>query len=171
MEEVILKRIKEMSSKNIDFIHYFKLDKGFDIVTYKNIEQLYLEFVYKYYLNGSISEIIDILENSHVQQNVLSNNNLGAFSLSIAINENELSNFLEEIFTENISSSTDDLIIFYKKGEEKLLILFKSFYPLIDVDKISLPHFCLYLTNKESINNLNKMFEEDENLICINCSY
>lgn len=171
MEEVILKRIKEMSEKNIDFIHYFRLEKGFDIVTYKNIEQLYLEFIYKYYLNGSISEIIDILENSHVQKNVLSNNNLGAFSLSIAINENEFSNFLEEIFTENISSCTDDLILFYKRGEKKLLILFKSFYPLIDVDKISLPHFCLYLNNEESIENLNKMFEEDENLICINCSY
>ena len=73
-------------------------------------------------------------------------------SLSVVIPFfNELET-IEEIFNDSISSYQENIILFYKRGEEKLLLLFKSFYPLSFTDKISLPHFCLYLSDKKTIN-------------------
>ena len=171
MEDIVWNRIKLLSTTDISLIHYFRLDKGLDIITYQNIEKLYLEFVYKHYLNSSISEIVDIINNSYIMKNINSDSNVEHFSLFIGVNEPEFSTHIENIFNDNISFYKESLILIYKRGEEKLLILFKSFYPLCYSDKISLPHFCLYLDDKKTINVLKKMMEPEESLITICCTF
>lgn len=171
MEDIVWNRIKVLSTTDISLIHYFKLDKGLDIIDYNNIEQLYLEFVYKHYLNSSISELVDVFNSSYIMKNINNDTSLEKFSLFIGINEPELSTYLEEVFTDNISLIEENLILFYKRGEKKLLILFKSFYPLIYSDKISLPHFCLYLSDKKTIEFLEKLMEPDENFVSMNCTF
>ena len=47
MEDIVWNRIKVLSTTDISLIHYFKLDKGLDIIDYNNIEQLYLESLQK----------------------------------------------------------------------------------------------------------------------------
>jgi len=171
MEDIVWNRIKLLSTTDISLIHYFRLDKGLNIITYKNIEQLYLEFIYKYYLNSSISDVVDILNNSYNMKNVINNTSLEHFSLFIAVNEPEFSTHIEETFNDSISSYQENIILFYKRGEEKLLILFKSFYPLSFTDKISLPHFCLYLSDKKTINFLEKMMDPEEDLLSMVCTF
>ena len=119
-----------------------------------------------------MSDFIDILEDKHKENNIFCNkNDLGSFSLLLALKEPELSQYLEDTFNTNLSTIDEDLILFYIKDESKLLILFKSFYPLDFVEKISLPHFCLYLDNKKTLDTLNGMFDKDENFLCINCKF
>ena len=171
MEDVVWQRVKMMTKTEISLIHYFRLEKGLDLIDYKNIELLYLEFIYKHYLNKSISELVDIFDNSFTMKNVIDKNSNDAFSIFIAINEPEFSTHVESLFNDNISSFDENIILFYKRGEEKLLILFKSFYPLSYTEKISLPHFCLYLSDKKTIDVLNKMMDKDENLVSISCTF
>ncbi len=171
MEDIVWNRIKVLSTTDISLIHYFRLDKGLDVVDYKSIENLYLEFVYKYYLNSTVSELVDIFDSSHIMKNVNNNRSLEKFSLFIGINEPELSTYLEEAFNDNISLIEENLILFYKRGEEKLLILFKSFYPLSYSEKISLPHFCLYLSDKKTIEFLENLMDPEENFVAMNCTF
>jgi hypothetical protein len=171
MEDIVWNRIKVLSTTDISLIHYFKLDKGLDIIDYNNIEQLYLEFVYKHYLNSSISELVDIFNSSYIMKNINNDTSLEKFSLFIGINEPELSTHLEEVFNDNISFIEENLILFYKRGEEKLLILFKSFYPLSYSEKISLPHFCLYLSDKKTIEFLETLMDPEENFVSMNCTF
>jgi len=84
--------------------------------------------------------------------------------------EPALSNVIEEIFEDSVRSVEDNLILFYIKDQDFALLLFKSFYPLGDIDKVKLPHSCYYLQNQDTINMLKTQLRDDEKLCLMHFS-
>lgn len=155
MEDIIWKRLQKLGSSDLNFIHYYQLDVG---ITYKDIETLYENYISKHYFDVKQKE------------SIFSNNDADKISLKLSLFEPALAHVIEDIFGESVKSVQDNLILFYLRGEESALLLFKSFYPLADFDEVKLPHFCYYLKNQDTINLLNKQFEKNEGLCLMHCS-
>ena len=84
--------------------------------------------------------------------------------------EPALSLVIEELFQNSIKRLDDDLILFYIKDQDTALILFKSFYPLSQTDEVRLPHFCYHIKNSSTIEQLKKMFQDNETMCLMYCS-
>lgn len=151
MEEEFWKRLNSIKSSDLNFIYYYKLSIDLD---YFDIEKLYRNYISKYYMDNTCESIFN-------------NNESDKISLKIGLIEKSLSYFLEDSFEYNIRSLEDDLLIFYKKDSDKILILFKSFYPLIEIEDYRLPHFCYYLKDDDLIKCFSKLFLPDEKLIIL----
>lgn len=156
MEDIIWDRLKSLDSKDLNFIHYYKLDIKLE---YSEIELLYKNYLSKYYF--------DIFNED---KNIFSNNDADKISLKLSIFEPELAMVIEKLFESSIRDLDDDLLLFYLKGENSALVLFKSYYPLDFIDKIKLPHFCYYITNQDTIKSLENKFQNEESLCMMSCS-
>lgn len=164
MDDLVLERIKTITSNDLSLIYFFDLKNNIkysEDINYSDIEIIYLDFVNRYYLSDLSQE--NESNNSKINKDV---NNI---SIKISILYPELSHFLEDNFDDHLKNINDDLLIFYKKNESKALLLLKSFYPLFDCEKISLPHFCVYSENEKTIKILNNLLKDNENFLCINC--
>jgi len=155
MEDIIWNRLNKLGSSDVDFIHYYKLDIT---LVYNDIETIYEDYISKHYFN------------TKSEGTIFSGNKADKISIRLSLSEPTLANVIENIFEDSVINIDDSLILFYIKGEDNALLLFKSFYPLSDFEEVKLPHFCYYLTNKETINMLNKNFKEDEELCLMHCS-
>ena len=155
MEDIIWKRLEKLGSSNLNFIHYYRLDVE---ITYEDIETLYENYISKHYFD------------SKPKESIFSYNDADKISLRLSLFEPALANVIEEIFEDSVRSIEDNLILFYLKDQDYALLLFKSFYPLDDIDKVKLPHFCYYLQNQDTINMLKKQFRDDEGLCLMHCS-
>ena len=156
MEDIIWERLKILDSSDLNFIHYYKLDVE---MSYSDIELLYENYISKYYF-----------EPSNKNDSIFSNNDADKISLKLSLFEPMLSRIIEEMFESSVNDIEDSLILFYLRGSEEALILFKSFYPLSMIDQVRLPHFCYRIKNQKTINKLKKQFEENEGLCIMHCS-
>lgn len=156
MEDIIWERLKSLDTKDLKFIHYYKLDIKLD---YSEIELLYKNYLSKYYF-----------ESYNENVNIFTNNDADKISLKLSLFEPELAMLIEKLFESSIRDLDDDLLLFYIKGEKSALVLFKSYYPLDFFDKIKLPHFCYYITNQDTISSLEKKFQSEETLCMMSCS-
>lgn len=155
MEDIIWERINKLETNDLNFIHYYKIDVDVD---YSDIEILYKNYLSKYYFDSEAST------------GIFTNNEADKVSLKLSLFEPALSLVLEELFQNSIKRLDDDLILFYIKEKDTALILFKSFYPLSQIDEVRLPHFCYHIKNNKTINYLKKLFKEDETLCLMYCS-
>ena len=154
MEDIIWKKLKTIDSSNLNFIHYYKLDVE---ISYSEIEVLYENYISKYYFETHTDSIF-------------SDNDVNKISLKLSLFESGLSLVIEKIFESSVHDIEDSLILFYLRYSEEALILFKSFYPLSEIDEVRLPHFCYRIKNQETVNKLKKQFEENEDLCIMHCS-
>lgn len=149
MDEQILDRINKISIDDLDNIQFYKSNIN---IEYDDIINIWKSYVEKRYLeNNTIVNFEDKKTDS---------------ILKISILENILGIILEEIFNKQINDIEDDLIIFYYKGNEKVLLFYKSYIPLLEEDKIMLPFWHYFLESKNLIKQIKRMFKDDENL-CI----
>jgi len=155
MEDIIWKRINKLETNDLNFIHYYKVDIDID---YTDIEILYKNYLSKYYFDSEDSN------------GIFNNNEADKISLKLSLFEPELSVVLEELFQNSIKKLDDDLILFYIKEEDTALILFKSFYPLSQIDEVRLPHFCYQIKNSKTIDYLKSIFQDEETLCLMYCS-
>ena len=155
MEDIIWKRLKTLDSSDLNFIHYYKLDIE---ISYSDIETLYENYISKHYFDNKSKE------------SIFSDNDAEKVSLRLSLFEPALARVIEEIFEDSVKSLEDNLILFYLKDEESALLLFKSFYPLSQIDQVRLPHFCYHIKNQDTIKMLKKQFEKDEGLCIMHCS-
>ena len=145
-----------LDSSDLNFIHYYKLDVE---LTYSDIETLYENYISKHYF-----------ENNKDDTSIFSNNNADKISLKISLFEPALARVIEETFESSIRDIEDSLVLFYLRDTDEALILFKSFYPLSEIEEVRLPHYCYYVRNQETINTLKKQFKDDEGLCLMQCS-
>jgi|UniRef100_A0A6C0IW23 hypothetical protein len=155
MEDIIWNRLNKLGSSDVDFIHYYKLDTK---IAYNDIETIYEDYISKHYFN------------TKSEGTIFSGNEADKISIRLSLSEPTFANVIENIFEDSVVNIDDSLVLFYIKGEDHALLLFKSFYPLSDFTEVKLPHFCYYLTNKETISMLNKNFKEGEELCLMHCS-
>lgn len=156
MEDIIWKRLKILDSSDLNFIHYYKLDVE---LKYSDIETLFENYLSKYYF-----------DNYSDKESIFSNNEADKISLKLSLFEPTLAYVIEQTFESSIVDIEDSLILFYLRDSEEALILFKSFYPLNEIEEVRLPHFCYYIKNKNTIKSLNKKFEDQEGLCIMHCS-
>ena len=155
MEDKIWNRLKSLDSSDLKLVHYYKLDVD---LKYTDIENLFKNFVEKYYFDYRIKE------------KIFSDNETDKVALKLSLFEPVFATFLQTLFEDSVRTYNDDMLLFYLRDSDEALILYKSFSELANIPEIRLPHYCYYIKNTETIKELNKQFKEDENLCMINCS-
>jgi len=149
MDEQILDRMNNICIDDLDSIQFYK--SKIDI-KYDDIINIWKSYIEKRYMDKkNIVNFDDSKTNS---------------ILKISILENVLGIILEEVFKKQINDIEDDLLIFYFKGEKNILLLYKSYFPLLNENKIMLPFWQYILESKKLLKQINKMFRDNENL-CI----
>ena len=151
--DYILKRINKINYKDLDTTQFYSTDIE---VTYNDLTDIWKNFIEKKYLIANNDEKIDI-ENEKYKS-----------IFKITIYENILSCLLESVFVKQLKELKENLVLIYIKDQEKILILFKSFFPLLDNEdkKIKLPYWDFLLDAKDFSDRLKILFRDDEN-ICI----
>ena len=149
MDEQILERINKICIDDLDSVQFYK--SNIDI-EYNDIINIWKSYVEKRYLES----------NSIINFNDKKTDSI----LKISFLENILGIILEELFNKQINDINDDLILFFYKGNSKVLLFYKSYIPLLDENKIMLPFWHYFLESKNLIKQINKMFKDEENL-CI----
>jgi hypothetical protein len=147
LSESIWKVISQLGSENIDYSKYYSTQID---VQYSDIISVWKEFIK--------------LEDLKMKQTNISINNP---SLKIGLLDNDFSLILETVLITHIYSYTDDILLFYKKDSDKILLLVKSYKPLINSNNIQLPYWSYLFECKEYITKFNEMFHDKENLLIV----
>ena len=123
---------------------------------------------YNYDINMSIDDINnvwnDFSESKYNTKKCIVNfkNNKDISSLKLALNEPDLSEMLILLFKNHIASIQEDLILFFFKKTNKILIKLKSFHPLLYKKQISLP-FWTKIYSTEEFPQFKNIFNENKN--------
>lgn len=123
---------------------------------------------YKYSIELSINDIEniwnDFSKSKYTEKKNIVNfkNKQDISSLKVAFNEPDLSEILILIFKNHISSIKEDLILFFFKNSNKILLKLKSFHPLLYKKKISLP-FWTKIYSTEELPKFKNIFNENKN--------
>ena len=151
--DYILERINKINNKDLDTTQFYSTDIE---VTYSDLTDIWKNFIEKKYLTVNNDEKIDIQNEKYKS------------IFKITIYENILSCLLESVFVKQLKELKENLVLIYIKDQEKILILFKSFFPLLNNDdkKIKLPYWDFLLDAKDFSDRLKILFRDDEN-ICI----
>ena len=155
MEDIIWKRLEKLDSNDLNFIHYYSLDVE---VKYQDIEILYKNYLSKYYFE------------TESNNNIFNDDEADKVSLKLSLFEPTLAIVIEELFESSIKRLDDDLLLFYIKDQDCALILFKSFYPLDEIEEVRLPHYCYYIKNLNTLKFFEKQFQDNESLCLMYCS-
>ena len=70
------------------------------------------------------------------------------------------------IKNQHIECIDDDLLLFYIRGENKILLMYKSYKPLVEADEIRLPFWEYKLEHPGIKQKFEDVFESEDNL-CI----
>ena len=121
----------------------------------------------KYYnININYEDIINVWKQFILIEDLKINKlTLDESSLKISLLNSELSIILERIFYNQIKNYKEDIIILYIKESNKLLLLMKTYEPVIKSSKIQLPYWCYFIECDLLKNFFNKLFINNENLI------
>ena len=145
----IFERIDSFNENNLDYMQFYSSDIKID---YEDILKVWYNYLEKIYFNNN--KIIDFND-----ENVKS-------ILKITILEPILAELLDKFFIQHIYHSDDDLLLIYIKGCDKVLLLYKSYIPLLTSNEIKLPFWELLVDSKDICDKLKDEFEDEEN-ICL----
>lgn len=147
MEDLFIKRLNLITLNDLDMINYYKSNIK---ITHQDIINVWTHYIEKSYFYDNSFNI---------------DNEITKSCLRISLFENTFSLLLEEIFVRHNSSLNDELLLFYIKDTDTILLLYKSYYPLKN-NKIQLPFRSYYLKSNTLTNKINSFFETNEN-ICV----
>ena len=158
-----LKLYNSINTKLDSYPEFFYVSKSSNTkLKYDSILKIWSDFVFKNY-----SDLFPTLQDEKIYQeeNVCHQN-----IIDICKNNLELAIIFEDLFKYHITSSDDDLIIFYIKGSNKVMLKLKSYGPLVyDKNKV-MPFWNLYIKQKDFINSINKYIEDEPtDTLCILC--
>ena len=91
-------------------------------------------------------------------------------SLKISLFENELSIELETLYESRINCINDDLLIFYIRNENKILLMYKSYIPLLESNEPRLPFWEYIIEHPEIKRKFDEAFNLEDNLCIIGFS-
>ena len=132
-------------------------------IKYSTILKIWSDFIFKNYQNIFKIKNKDSLifqEKNEIHQKIV----------DLCKQDIQLSIVLEDLFDYHINSVNDDLIIFYIKGSNKVLLKLKSYSPLNrDKTKI-LPYWNIYINQKDFVESIDKyLVGYPEKSLCILC--
>jgi len=153
LDEIVWDLLKDINHKNLDYIHYHSLKIK---IEYNDFLNIWYNFIKKNVLEIEDNKIFDINKNKS--------------SLKISLFENELSNELETLYELHINCIKDDLLIFYIKDENKILLMYKSYIPLLEANEPRLPFWEYMLEHPEIKRKFDDAFESNNNLCIIGYS-
>lgn len=151
LDEIVWDGLKDIDYNNLDYVHYHKTDLKLE---YQDFINVWYNFIKKNILEINDGNILDL------------NIEPDKSSLKISLFENTLSVELEQLFNLHINCMEDDLLLFYIKDENKLLLMYKSFEPLEDSDEVRLPFWEYIVEHPKIKEKFTNVFESDKNL-CI----
>ena len=106
-----------------------------------------------------------------VPNNDIYNEEISSHKLTVKLCKNnfDLAMVLEDLFNFHMTTKTDDLILFYIKGSNKVLMKLKSYTPLISDSSQILPFWNIFITEPKFVNQLKDFLEnyEDNSLIIL----
>lgn len=149
MDEEILERMNDISVDDLESLQFYISKTEIDYDDIINVWKSYIEK--RYFEKNSIINFSDVKTKSIIK---------------ISFFENIFGIILEEVFKNQINNIDDDLLLFYLKGKKKVLLLYKSYIPLLNSDKIMLPFWEYYLESKKLCDQINNLFKDEEN-ICV----
>ena len=131
-------------------------------INYDSILKIWSDFIFKNY-----SDLFPTLQDDKIYQE---ENNTHKNIINLCKNNLDLGLVLEDLFKYHITCSEDDLIIFYFKGTNKVLLKLKSYEPLLFSKSKVMPFWNLYIKQKDFIESIDKFMEEaPKNSLCILC--
>jgi hypothetical protein len=143
-----------------------------NIINNINKEDLEINLYYQSNLTLNYNDFINIW-NNYVYKTIVGYDDMNRIidnsidiTMGISMNEPELATTLEALFDSHLNGGDDSIIIFYLKNENRLLLMLKSFIPLLNVSSIQLPFWNYIIPYDELGGTFDKYFEENENL-CI----
>ncbi len=151
LDEIVWDLLSEIDYNNLDYIHYYSSKINLD---YDDFVNVWYNFIKKNILEVPDEKIMD-MQFDPVKS-----------SLKISLFENELSQELEKLFNMHIECIEDDLLLFYIKNENKILLMYKSYIPLLDAEEVRLPFWEYKLEHPGIKEKFDEVFENDDNL-CI----
>jgi hypothetical protein len=131
-------------------------------INYDSILKIWSDFVFKNYsdLFPTLKDDKIFKEESGTHQNII----------DLCKNNLELALVLEDLFKYHITCPDDDLIIFYLKGSNKVLLKLKSFGPLLYDNEKVMPFWNIYIKQKDFIESIENYLENTTNdNLCILC--
>lgn len=155
LDEIVWELLKEIDHKNIDYVHYYS----------SKIKLSYQDFINIWY-NFIKKSIFEIKDDKIFDSTIDPDKS----SLKISLFENELSIQLESLFNLHMECLEDDLLLFYIKDEDKLLLMYKSYIPLLDSDDIRLPFWEYVVEHPKLKEKFRESFDNDDNLCIIGFS-
>jgi len=147
ISSIIWNVLNQIDSKKMDYLKYYKTNID---VNYNDIINIWKQFIVKEDLK---------LPSSNIE--------LDHSSLKIGLLDSELSIMLEIIFLSQIINYKEDALLFYIKNSNKLLLLIKTYKPVLESESIQLPYWSYFIEFKHLKEFFNKYFEETENLIIL----
>jgi len=151
LDEIVWDLLTEIDYKNLDYTHYYSSNIKLE---YDDFVNIWYNFIKKNILEVPEEKIMDI------------NFDPVKSSLKVSLFENELSQDLEVLFNQHIECIDDDLLLFYIRGENKILLMYKSYKPLVEADEIRLPFWEYKLEHPGIKQKFEDVFESEDNL-CI----
>lgn len=141
-----------------------------NIISNINKEDLEINLYYQANLSLKYNDFINIWNNyvsktivGYDEMNCIFDDSIDIIK-QISINEPELATTLEQLFDVHLNGENDSIVIFYLRNENKLLLMLKSFVPLLNVSSIQLP-FWNYIIPYDDLSYLfDNYFEGDENI-------
>lgn len=151
MDSIILDLLHNINNDDLDYIHYHSTKINID---YNDIINIWFNFINKNVLELPDKNMMDL-----TLEPVKS-------SLRVSLFEHELSVLLEKLFKIHMNCIGDDLLVFYIKGKNNLLLLYKSYTPLLQSENIQLPYWEYILEHPNIMEKFKLAFDDTDNL-CI----
>jgi hypothetical protein len=151
LDEIVWDLLVEIDYNNLDYIHYYSSEIKLE---YEDFINVWYNFIKKNILEVPEEKIMD-MQFEPVKS-----------SLKISLFANELSQDLETLFNMHIECIEDDLLLFYLRGENKILLMYKSYTPLLNADEVRLPFWEYKLEHPGIKQKFEEVFETQDNL-CI----
>ncbi len=152
LDEIVWDLIKDIDSNNLDYIHYYSSKIKLE---YNDFMNIWYNFIKKNILELEDDNICDL------------NIDPVKSSLKISIFENDLSVELEGLFDSHINCMDDDLLLFYIRNENKILLMYKSYIPLLSSEEARLPFWEYIIEHPKIKKKFEEVFEPDDNLCII----
>ena len=153
LDEIVCDLLKDINHKNINYIHYYSSKIN---IEYNDFLNIWYNFIKKNILEIKDGKILDLNRNKS--------------SLKISLFENELSIELETLYESRINCINDDLLIFYIRNENKILLMYKSYIPLLESNEPRLPFWEYIIEHPEIKRKFDEAFNLENNLCIIGYS-
>lgn len=151
LDDIVLNLLMEIDNKNLDYIYYHSARIK---LNYQDFLNVWHNFIKKNILEIPQTELFDLKTDTDRS------------TLRLSLFENELAQELELLFNIHLNCMEDDLLLFYLKDEKKILLMFKSFKPLLDSEDVRLPFWEYIVEHPKIKEKFDKVFDSIDN-ICI----